>query len=268
MNKKKLEEQKQSIEKARKRKLQLTIFPTMAVAIVLVLIVGGIIPLGGIPHTSNNFTPPDELPWGSFIQISDVNFGSQVNIYYISWYGCPYGAADSWGFYLALQHYGNVSLTYPYTHFSNANDIYPNTPGLLFTHSVSYGNVNFDPIYLYNQTMTGTISNTPITGSLLSYGLNQTNAELPTLVAALEKDSMTTVPTQGFNGEATGIANGHVNTNVIITGSHGAWILNGALYNPSDLKGQSATTLKDNVTQVTYFINAANSIEKIIGDAQ
>ena len=256
--------------KAKKRRLQLTLFPTMAVLIVIVLIAGGILPIGNPFNNSSHpssFSPPQVLPWGSFAQISDSNFGSHVNIYYVSWYGCPFGAADSWGFYLALQHYGNVSMAYPSTHYSNANDIYPDTPGLIFYQEMITNNLTFTPIYLYNQTMTGTTQNVPITGSLLSYGLNHTASAMPPLVASFEKDAMTAVPTQGFKGP-TGEVNGHVNTNIIITGPKGAWILNGPLFSPSNLKGDKASTLLTNASSITYFLNAENAILKVIGEAQ
>ena len=152
MNKKQREEDRISQLKAKKRRLQLTLFPTMAVLIVIVLIAGGILPIGNPFNNSSHpssFSPPQVLPWGSFAQISDSNFGSHVNIYYVSWYGCPFGAADSWGFYLALQHYGNVSMAYPSTHYSNAKDIYPDTPGLIFYQRMITNNLTFTPIYRY-----------------------------------------------------------------------------------------------------------------------
>jgi hypothetical protein len=268
MNKQKLEEQRIASAKAKKRKLQLTLFPVTAVVIVFVLIVGGVLPIGN-PFQSGptpSFSPPQVLPWGSFAQVSNANFGSHVNIYYISWYGCPYGAADSWVLYNTMNHYGNASLASPNTHHSSATDIYKNTPGLLFYQKYYNANFTFDPIYLYNQTMTGTPLNTPINGSLLLYGLNETSLHLPSNVQAIEKNVMTKYDTKGFS-LPTGIANGHVNTNIIITGPHGAWVLNGALFSPSKLGSYSPSYLEKSSMNLTYVYTAVISTEQVIGEA-
>ena len=261
MNKRKQEElrRQQEIER-KKRRFRILVFPSTSVAVVVLILASGIIPVHLQPSNSG-FKPPGEMPWGKFAQVSDKDFGSTVTVYYISWDGCPIGATDSWEFYLALEHFGNASLTYPVTHHSLSTDAYPNTPGLLFSHSVSFQNVSFIPIYVYNQTMTGTIKNQPIEGSLLSYGLSVLQSSLPSSVYALEYDIMKTVPTQGFNGQASGVANGHINTNVIITGPKGAWALDGPLFSPSELKGQSSSQLLNGgAWNNTYIFSAETSV--------
>lgn len=269
MNKRKQEElrRQQEIER-KKKKFRIVVFPSVSVVAVVLLLSTGMIPLH-LQSSNSGFKPPSEMPWGKFVQVSDRNFGTSVKIYYISWYGCPIGATDSWAFYLALEHEGNASLTYPVAHYSSQTDIYPNTPGLIFYHSVFFQNVSFIPLYLYNQTMTGTIKNQPIQGNLLSYGLSALQSSLPSSVYALEYDIMKTVPTQGFNGQASGIANGHVNTNVIITGPKGAWALDGPLFNPSELKGLSSTQLLNGgAVNNTYIFNAETAVLNAMEAAQ
>lgn len=261
MNRRKQEElrRQQEIER-KKRKFRKLAFPSTSVAVVVLLLASGIIPVHLQPSNSG-FKPPGEMPWGSFAQISDKNFGSAVTVYYISWDGCPIGATDSWEFYLALEHYGNVSLTYPVAHYSLSTDIYPNTPGLLFSHPAQFKNITFLPFYVYNQTMTGTVYNQPISGDLLSYGMSVLQSSLPSSVFSLEYDIMKTVPTQGFNGMSSGVANGHINTNVIITGPKGAWALDGPLFSPSNLKGESATQLLNGgAVNNTYIFSGETAV--------
>ena len=255
---KEIEEQKQI---ARKKKIfHGVVFPSTAIVIVIVLVGSGVIPIH-IPQDRSQFSPPSTMPWGKFVQVSNKDMSSGITIYYVSWYGCPIGATDSWAFYLALEHFGNASLTYPVPHYSLSTDAYPNTPGIIFTHSTSFANISFVPIYAYNQTMTGTVSNQPYPGTLLTYGLSVTKSSLPSSVYSLEYDMMETVPTQGFNGQAAGLANGHINTNAIITGPKGAWALIGPLFSPSKLEGQSSSQLLNGeALNNTYILNGETAV--------
>ena len=251
----------------RKNVFRGVVFPSTAIIIVIVLVGYGIIPLHITQHKSQ-FSPPSTMPWGKFAQVSNKDMSGEVTVYYVSWYGCPIGATDSWAFYLALEHYGNTSLTYPVAHYSLSTDAYPNTPGLIFTHSVTFSNVSFVPIYVYNQTITGTTNNQPIQGNLLVYGLSVLKNSMPSGVYALEYDIMETVPTQDFNGQASGVANGHINTNVIITGPKGAWALDGPLFSPSELKGLSAPQLLDGgAANNSYITSAETAVLNEIGAA-
>ena len=84
---------------------------------------------------------------------------------------------------------------------------------------------------------------------------------MPSSVFSLEYDVMETVPTQGFNGQASGDANGHINTNVIITGPKGVWALDGPLFSPSELKGFSASQLLNGDTvNNTYIVSAGTAV--------
>lgn len=261
MNKRRQREIEEQKQMARKKKIfRGAVFPSVAVIIAIALVGSGII-LIHIPKDKSQFSPPSTMPWGKFVQVSNKDMSSEITIYYVSWYGCPIGATDSWAFYLALEHFGNASLTYPIPHYSLSTDAYPNTPGLIFTHSATFSNISFVPIYVYNQTMTGTVSNQPYLGTLLAYGLSVVKNSTPSSVYSLEYDMMNTVPTQGFNGQPSGLADGHISTNVIITGPKGAWALIGPLFPSSELEGQSSSQLLNGgALNNTYILNGGTAV--------
>lgn len=72
------------------------------------------------------------------------------------------------------------------THRSDPNDVFLNTPELIFDPFTfnAYGHtVKFYPIYLYNQYMNATISGTPIlTKNLIQTGLQELQKGVPGLV--------------------------------------------------------------------------------------
>jgi len=222
---------------------------SIIVAVVLVAVVGSAFALHVIKLPSSSpspsFVAPSSTPWGSGEQISNSNFGNNVHIYYISWYGCPLGATDSWAFFLALNSYLATNLSshgWTSLHTSLNGDIYGNTPGLLFS-SFSYKNVVFTPVYVYNQTMTGTVHNVTIpSDKLVSEGLSEINSSVPSSVSSLEYKYLYQLPIAGKSLPSfLQFRLPHVNTNIIITGPNGAWLFNGALYNPSTLRYNSST---------------------------
>ena len=268
MNKNKLEQRRIEQEILRKKKFfRRFIFPSTAAGIAVMLLMTGIISVPVFHSASNSsiFSPPSQIPWGKFVQVSNENFGSHINVYYISWYGCPIGAADSWPFYLALSNDGNLS---PFVsgHYSYSGDSFPNTPGLIFS-PFSVGNVHFHPYYVYNQTM-GSPSNSPINGSKLSFGMIELKSELPSPIYSTEYSAMETIPTSGFNGEPSGMVNHHVNTNVIITGPNGAWLLNGPLFSPGVLSGLTPSQILTNISGNQYVVQGSGSVSSAIREAQ
>ena len=233
---------------------------SVIVVVAVIASVGGLFGFHIIKFPSLNsdgsFSAPSVTPWGSGEKISNSNFGSNVHIYYFSWYGCPFGAADSWPFYIALNQYLNTNLSahgWVALHESLSGDVYGNTPGLIFNQSFSYKNVVFTPVYVYNQTMTGYASNnTPIKNtSLVSVGLNEINKSVPASVSSLEYKYLYVLPVTGYQVSSFLHFNlTHVNTNIIITGPNGAWLFNGPIYNPSILRQNSTTAFKP-----THVIN-------------
>ncbi|MCL4420258.1 MAG: DUF929 domain-containing protein [Candidatus Thermoplasmatota archaeon] len=237
---------------------------SIVVVVAVIASVGGLFGLHIIKFPSLNpgssFTAPSVTPWGSGEQISDSNFGSNVHIYYISWYGCPFGATDSWAFYIALNQYLNTNLSargWVTLHQSVSGDVDGNTPGLLFS-SFSYKNVVFTPVYVYNQTMKGYASNNTSINSaaLVSVGLNEINSSVPASVSSLEYKYLYVLPVSGYSMSSfLHFKLPHVNTNIIITGPNGAWLFNGPIYNPSILRQNSTTAFSP-----TYVMNNLSTI--------
>lgn len=242
MNKRKqLEVQKKLKEHQRKIFLK----RISALIISMIIIIVGIVIYFHVSNSNINSSNTDitatSISWGSFTKISDYN-SANVKIYYFSWYGCPIGATDSWEFYNVLSNYGNIS-GYVSTHYSDPNDLYPNTPGLIFTESFSIGGISFHPVYVYNQYMNATTSGAYISPQkLLSTGISEINSTVPHEIAHFEYFAMYTIPTSYF-GKPSGVENGHINTNVIIVRPNGTWILNGPLFNPIELAGLNPTAL-------------------------
>lgn len=255
---------REKIEKARKKRIKMFAFAGVLIIIIIVFV-----PTHFWTRTGNQgFSAPSEITWGKFVQVSNQDYGNTTSVYFISWYGCPIGAADSWAFYSALSHFVNMSIASPTPHYSLSSDAYPNTPGLIFHHPVSSGTMIFEPLYVYNQTLTGSATDAPFSGNPLTFGLNELASVLPPFVYSIEKDAMTTVPSSAFNGEASGTHMGHINTNVIITGHNGAWLLNGPLFSPSVLSGQNAQILMNNYSANYYVDQASTQILNTMGSVQ
>lgn len=265
MNRSQKERRKrENSEKIRKKKIRIFAFACVISIISVVVPVTHFWTYTG----GHGFTPPNVIPWGRFVQVSDQNYGNTTSVYFISWYGCPIGAVDSWAIYSALSHFVNMSITSPTPHYSLVSDAYPATPGLLFHHPASNMTILFDPLYVYNQTLTGTIGDQPFTGSPLLFGLTELSAVLPSYVYSIEKDAMTSVPSSIFSGSASGAHLGHVNTNVIITGRNGAWLLNGPLFSPSMLSGMNAQTLLGTYSSNYYIDLAATQVSNAMEAAK
>jgi hypothetical protein len=241
---------------------------SIVVVVAVIASVGGLFGLHIIKFPSlslgSSFTAPSVTPWRGSEQISNSNFGSNIHIYYISWFGCPFGATDSWAFYIALNQYLNTNLSahgWVITHESLNGDLDPNTPGLLFNTSFSYKNVVFTPVYVYNQTMTGTPTNNNFTIGLVAEGLKEINATVPASIASLEYKYLYVLPTNISLINNHPISSflhfklPHVNTNIIITGPNGAWLFNGPIYNPSILRQNSTTAFSP-----TYVMNNLGTI--------
>ncbi len=242
-------ENKQKVSTEQKKQ-NLNKIVSIVIVVVVVATVGGlfgfhVIKFPSVGNSKPSFSAPTSTPWGSGEQISDSSFGSNIHIYYISWYGCPFGATDSWAFFLALNSYLGTNLSnhgWTTLHTSVAGDVYGSTPGLLFS-GFSYKNVVFQPVYVYNQTMKGTTSNVSISPShLVSKGLSEINNTIPA-VSSLEYKYLYQLPIYGKTVSSfLQFSTPHVNTNIIITGPNGAWLFNGPIYNSSTLRKISSST--------------------------
>jgi hypothetical protein len=199
------------------RNLKWTVIVAAIIIIIVVLAV-----------TNPFFKPPQSISAGSYYKVSDSDLLSNGSsgVYFLSWIGCPIGATDSWAIYYGINSTENIS-SHVQLHTADPSDVYSNEttgqPGLLFTGDFSFTDsghkVTFYPLYMYNETMSGTTANKPINGSLVSYGLSLVNLTYPSAVAAI------------FNKYASDISyDNHLTTTVLITGPHGSYIFNSYMY--------------------------------------
>lgn len=223
------------------------IFTAVGAVIIVALLIFVAYDLGAFKNNSSsnssvNVTIPNPVPWGTFAQISTSNFSDNIHFYWISWDGCPIGAANSWGLYLAVQqHIPAISNDF-ILHKSFSGDSAPHEPGLLFTQnlSISNGKYYFTAFYMYNQTHTGTVGGTPIASNqLVSKGLQEVNATEPSFIASWIYQIQTQTPSQVTKGGSPiapiGAIGHHLVTALIITGPKGAYYLNGPYFYLWDL---------------------------------
>lgn len=99
---------------------------------------------------------------GYIFKVNNENYvgNNSVEIYFISWYGCPNGATSSWVLYLVLKYYGNLSVMPHSSKF--IPKIHSSIPGLIFLNYTPHSNVLFHFIYLYNQYLNETMNGIPI----------------------------------------------------------------------------------------------------------
>lgn len=257
------------------------------ILIVAILSFSGIINFGNSNSSLPSFSAPQYDPWGSFAKVSTKDYApsNSVNVYFVSWTGCPIGAADSWVIYGALSQYANIN-SYIYTHHSSPNEgSYACIPGLIFDQSFSVKagniNINMDPVYLYNWTLFGeegnNYKNSNGTGvqieppnsvkdqTLVTYGLNVAQQKLPSGIFNILKEYETVYPVTGA-GAAPGAVSAeltsvyHITTIMIITGANGTYIFNGPFYNPPSLDQYSPIFIANNFPHITEIKNAIESL--------
>lgn len=240
----------------------------LAAIIVVIIVVAAVIRVLQLSNPPSGAAQP--LQWGSFTMVSDVDFGPAVHIYYISWLGCPIGAADSWAFYVALSSLGNISA-HVEPHYSDPYDSPSNIPGLVFNGTFSLQGIVFQPVYVYNEFMNATVNGSFIPrNSLVSAGLEELNRSLPAAVYSIEYSAMMKIPTEGM-GTSPPLPSapvlGHINTNVIVTGSKGAWVLTGPLLDPADLSGLSPAQLLYSAAQNSAIASASQQVSSVLREA-
>lgn len=187
-----------------------------------------------------------DVVMGQYMKISnsDLLSNNSSAIYFISWYGCPYGADNSWAYYDLINSTQNISGDVA-LHESGSFDFYNNTPALLFLGSsgmgsygmnttFSFGGVSFkfESFYMYNQTLTGTVKNAPINSSdLTSVGLSELKATLPLAIYNTAMKYQTQVNLQNYSKPIADVE-GHLVTMEIITGPNGAFVHFGFMFQP------------------------------------
>ncbi len=193
-------------------------------------------------------------PLNHLVKVSNKDFaGNLTEIYFISWYGCPYGATLSWPLYVLLKHYGNVSII---PHYSIVeSDIGEAVPGLIFTNFSTNSSIQFHYIYLYNQYLNATITGVKVS-NLVRYGMSVIQNNTPEWVYSLVKKYEINEPLAGFMISVADAGNPpHIATALIITSPKGTWMLIGY---PSSLTPTMLLSISANSTKLLDQINSGN----------
>ena len=221
------------------------------VVVVIVLAAGLII----YPHLSNG---NNRVVLSKYIKISDSDVLSdgQSHIYFISWYGCPIGADNSWVLYKFINSSKNI-VSDVELHTSMEG-----TPGLLFLNGSGRQGENisfryagraftFTSLYMYNQTMTGSVYNQPISSSSrVSFAFSVLQDNLPNSVYEAAKKWQTQVPivnntTESIAAWCTYHGLPMLVTMLIITGPDGTVIHFWYMYKPFPGTVTSKTVLEN-----------------------
>lgn len=215
------------------------------IALFVVLVIFLTLPMIHSSSTSsnNNNPQPNPQPFFQFVKVSNTDYApnNTVEVYLVSWVGCPYGASDSWGLYIALKNYGNLSVTPNYSDeesipISTTNTINGKVPGLIFNSFKPTSNVEFYPIYLLGRIYTSNSTASLPNGTIISYSgnslvnleLNELQHEAPSWVYNL---IYTYQIATNFPNQNEGIAYlgnpPHIASTIIITGPKGTWMMIG-----------------------------------------
>jgi hypothetical protein len=219
------------------------IFNVAVSIIIAVVLITGVLIVSGVIKTSI-FNSSTSVKTGSFQKISSSDLSSNgVNIYFLSWQGCPIGASDSWVLYDYF-HTEDPSLSnstiYKEMHFSDPSESPTNIPGLLFNNfsyplrGMSY---HFHVIYVYGENLPpdGTAS--------VNQGITVLKASFSSTISSYFVKYQTVYPTSGLNGKPIATYAGHLTSSIIITGPSGSYYLEGEIYNPSTISGIQPSTL-------------------------
>lgn len=201
-------------------------------------------------NTSPSFNSPStkletNTPFFQFAKVSNENYAGNntVEVYFISWYGCPNGASDSWGLYIALSHYGMLNVTPNYSDLETVhtptNDVLGEVPGLIFNTFEQKSNVSFHlsfhPIYLLGRIFTSNSTATLPNGTLITYSgnslvnieLNELKNSAPSWVYNLIVKYQIQTPFTNSKGIAYSGNPPHIVSTIIITGPNGTWMMLG-----------------------------------------
>ena len=241
------------------------IYAIISVVVVIIVVASGIAIYSNI---SKNSAP---VPLSKYVKISnnDLLSGGQDHIYFISWYGCPIGADNSWVLYSFLNSTRDVAPDVD-LHQSIAG-----TPGLLFLNGTSKQGENisfnyagvpftFTSLYLYNETLTGGVYNNPISdSSRVSYALSVIRGNLPSSVYQVADKYETQMNIQNQTGSWSA-ETGHLVTMLIVTGPDGTFVHFWFMY-PSFSNSVSPQTVFRNLSTYTQISNAEGEFLNALG---
>ena len=260
-------------------------FATIAVAFILIaviLVASGLVPLSqytGFTGSNNSNIPLSYIQSSTFTQISNGNVenNNQVNIYIVSWRGCPIGAAESWIWYNYFGQSNSTGYITSSNHTSSPFDVTPVVPGLLFTNStfqIGKIHINFNIFYVYSENLP----------PLLDRNQAFVNQEINTLKSASVKNFpqqavndfvtyQTYVPTTiNFHNGSTKtepLANyaGHLTTCIIISGNNGTFFLEGSLLHIQSFEGIPPSYMLNNSYQEPGISSNVNYVSNVISAA-
>lgn len=216
-----------------------TVVGLLSLTLLIITVVFVVVPYvkGLLAAKSQEFVPA----YGKFFKISNNNYAStpgEVDIYFISWYGSPYGASFSWPLYMLLSHYGVVNVT------TYESIFYPSTgyvPGLIFLNFTPNSTIKFFVYYLYNKYLNASANGSVLfnpanTSQPLFYGLNVLKSKLPSWLYNYIVNYTNITPIYFVNATGQKIpvnqiyAPYHVVSTIVITGPGGTYILFGNVY--------------------------------------
>ena len=229
------------------------------VIVVIVIIAVFAFNLVHLPTSNGAYQLPANVPFSDFgtyytVNSTDYAPSNSVNIYFVTWVGCPYGAGNSWELYNYLNGFSSISSSVSGHYSSPYEEKISNIPGLLFTNSpisvkgVSGITINLDTYYMYNEYMSQGY-NAPyvnITSSnAISVALSELQADnLPVPIFNIVKAFTTVVDVTGSD-KPSAYAGGepHINTITIFTGPKGTYLINGGMIYPASLQAYTYQTL-------------------------
>jgi Domain of unknown function (DUF929). len=248
--------------------------------IIAVVIIALVLVLPSVKSPATNTTQNGgSFPFLQFVKVSNQDYASSpdtVEVYFVSWEGCTYGAAQSWPIYLALSHYGKVNAT---PNWSDPEPLLtPNgsvsapmqVPGLLFQSFEPNGSVRFHSFYMigrifYNGTFSltnGTVI--PYSGdSIVTLEQEELQKDVPGWVYDLIVKYELETPVGQYPDLAEAGNPPHLATVLLITGPNGTWMIIGydknvnpvapyflaaSGYTPQELYGYVSKGVLPNVT--------------------
>ncbi len=257
-------------------------FKVFAVIIVVVIVIAVFaFNLVHLPFLkSNAYQLPSNIPFSDFgtdytVNSSDYAPSNTVNIYFVTWQGCPYGAANSWGLYNYLNGFSSISSSVT-GHSSDPNEgRLASIPGLLFNDNlisvtgVNGITINLYTYYLYNEYMTQSI-NSPVVNinnsNAITVALSELRADnLPAPIYNIVKDFTTVVPATGYSKASAYLGNpAHINTITVFTGPKGTVLINGGWIDPIPLQSFSYQTLESNPSLGTGVSTGTTQVADIV----
>jgi len=229
------------------------------VIVVIVIIAVFALNIVHLPFSNGGYQLPANIPFsefGTYYKVNSTDYApsNSIDIYFVTWVGCPYGAGNSWELYNFLNGFSSIQSSVS-GHFSDPNEgRLASVPGLLFTSSpitvkgVNGISISLNTYYMYNEYMNNGY-NAPyvnITSSnAISVALSELQADnLPVPIYNIVKSFTTVVDATNYAKPSAYLGNpAHINTITIFTGPKGTYLVNGGMIDPVPLEQYTYSTL-------------------------